>query len=633
MKFVNIMGPTDDIVRVKEQYLSKYEIQIEDAVKEMGATNKDITFFSEANPLAAPLKEIERIARTVRADADSPAKDMTPDESLALIGDIKARAEDFENRRALLQSRRNHLEELARELLPFSELDFPIEKLYNFSFIEYRFGRIPISGYKTFETYLYSNAAMLFAKIHTDAEYVWGVYFVPTTMHEKVDAIFASLYFERVELSEELHGKPQVAFRNTRGEIAALDAEINSLRQEEAEALGARREEIAGALRTIGERYAFNEMQKLVAKTRDGFYIIVGWTTAADAAKLSAEAALDDNITVIVKDESPNIKSKPPTKLSNFALFRPFEFYVMMYGLPSYNEIDPTPFFALTYTILFGMMFGDLGQGILLSAAGLLMYRARRMPVGKILAVVGLSSAVFGLLFGSVFGYEDIIEPLWISPLKSTDNIMLILVVAVGFGMVMNVSAMVIQMLNAAKRKDYGSLLFSPNGVSGVLFYVFVITLALSVYLGRDVFPAGIAALGVGLPLLFIAVREPLSNMLAKRRKLIHGSAGSFLLETTFELAEVLLSFFTNTLSFVRVGALALCHAGMMGVVTYLAHVERGSPGNIAVMIAGNLIVMCLEALLVSIQTLRLQYYEMFSRFYGGAGKAFKAFKPNSDDK
>jgi len=128
------------------------------------------------------------------------------------------------------------------------------------------------------------------------------------------------------------------------------------------------------------------------------------------------------------------------------------------------------------------------------------------------------------------------------------------------------------------------------------------------------------------VPLLVIACKEPLTNKLNKKKELIEGGKGMFVVQAFFEMFEVLLSYFSNTLSFVRIGAFAVSHAAMMQVVMMLAGAENGGTPNIIVVIIGNLIVLGMEGLIVGIQGLRLQYYEFFSRFYKGDGREFKPY-------
>ena len=173
---------------------------------------------------------------------------------------------------------------------------------------------------------------------------------------------------------------------------------------------------------------------------------------------------------------------------------------------------------------------------------------------------------------------------------------------------------------------DVGRLLFSPSGVSGIVCYGCAV-LCIALYATGHALPAtGILLAAIGLPLLAIMLKEPLSNLLEHKKQIFpEESRGMFFVEAFVELFDVVLSYATNSISFVRVGAFALSHAGMMGVVMTLAGYESGSP-NYLVVILGNILVTGLEGLVVGIQVLRLEYYEMFSRFYKGSGRPFHSF-------
>ena len=168
------------------------------------------------------------------------------------------------------------------------------------------------------------------------------------------------------------------------------------------------------------------------------------------------------------------------------------------------------------------------------------------------------------------------------------------------------------------------------SGVAGILCYGCAV-LCIVLYAFEKPVPAtGILAVFVGVPLIAILLKEPLTNLLERKKKLFPEgeSKAMFFVESLVELFDVVLSYATNSISFVRVGAFALSHAGMMGVVLTLAGYESGSP-NWIVVVLGNIVVTGLEGLVVGIQALRLEYYEMFSRFYQGTGKPFVAFSGN----
>jgi V/A-type H+-transporting ATPase subunit I len=268
-------------------------------------------------------------------------------------------------------------------------------------------------------------------------------------------------------------------------------------------------------------------------------------------------------------------------------------------------------------------MFGDVGQGLCLVLGGALLYKIKKMSIAAIISLAGVFSTIFGFLYGSVFGFEDIIKPIWLSPMH---NVMTVLITAVAFGMMLIIISMIINIINGIREKKFGKVLFDTNGVSGLLFYGLAITCVALVFTGHALPATILLVIFFALPLLLIFFKEPLTHFIEKKSKIFPEHKAMFFVEATFEMFEVLLSYVTNTISFLRVGAFALSHAAMMGVVMLLAGAESGNP-NIFILIFGNVFVAAMEGLIVGIQVLRLEYYEMFSRFYRGTGKEFKPYK------
>jgi V/A-type H+-transporting ATPase subunit I len=200
---------------------------------------------------------------------------------------------------------------------------------------------------------------------------------------------------------------------------------------------------------------------------------------------------------------------------------------------------------------------------------------------------------------------------------------------AVALGMVCIVIVMLVNIINGIKQKNYKKILFDYNGAAGLLLYVGVIaTLILLFNIGGSLFTLPFVIVFFIIPLVLIFLREPLGNLVARKKDWMPKNVGEYALENFFELLEILLSFVTNTISFIRVGAFALSHTGMMMVVFILAQGASGNQ-NMAVVIIGNIVVIGLEGLLVGIQVLRLHYFEFFSRFYDGEGREFTPVKIN----
>lgn len=368
-------------------------------------------------------------------------------------------------------------------------------------------------------------------------------------------------------------------------------------------------------------------------------FIIVGWVPAENKKQIKKRLKKIRSVELDFADAKEEIDKRPPVKLKNCFLAKPFEFYTDMYGVPNYNEIDPTLFIAITYTIIFGIMFADIGQGICLSVVGMLMWKLKGMKIGRILTPCGISSVVFGTIFGSLFGFEHVLDPLYFAmgfkekPIEvmTSKSIIVILLAAVAIGVLLVITAMCLNVYSSIKQGHIGRALFSANGVAGIVFYsalVFGMVAELMFNLHILTLPYILGL--IVLPFLLIFFEEPLDGLIAKSPDWKPESWAGFIMEHIIESIMVLLEYVTNTVSFLRVGAFVLVHAGMMMVVFVLAD-TAGPVAYWPIVVFGNAFVMVLEALLVSIQVLRLEYYEMFSRFYSGEGRAFEPVRIIND--
>lgn len=628
MQFLTITGPKDDIDRVMELYLSKYEIHLENALTELSSVH-DLKPFVELNPYKDALVKAESLKEKLAGSQRISTANMSVEEAQSLVDKAYHSIEGLTAEIKEINAKKDDFAKELATIEPFRMLDYDLNKILSFKFVKFRFGKISHEYYNKFSNYVYENLNTVFIECDRDENYVWGVYFVPASSSCKVDAVFTSLHFDRIYIPDEYEGTPEQIYQT----LLSKQKELRMERKKITDSIRACLADIAPELSLAYvklEEFSNNfEIRKLAActkGTRQGivFYILCGWMTKRDAKQFTAEINQDPNVYCLCEEEHDSVCSKPPTKLKNPKIFKPFELFIQMYGLPAYNEMDPTIFVALTYTLIFGIMFGDAGQGLLLMIGGFLLYKIKKMNLAAIISVAGVWSTVFGLLYGSVFGFEDVMEAVWRRPM---DDIMTTLIMAIGFGIFLILVAMILNIINGIRSKNVEKIFFDASGIAGFICYGSVVGCVALYFFGYAIPGTIVLAILVGVPLLCIFLKEPLSNWIEKKKHIFpQGSKVMFFVENLVELFDVVLSYATNTISFVRVGAFALSHAGMMGVVLSLAHVESGKP-NILVIIFGNLVVMVLEGLVVGIQVLRLEYYEMFSRFYRGTGKAFKPFK------
>lgn len=634
MKFLSITGPKADIDRVVDTYLSRYEIHLENALSEL-KTVRDLRPYIETNPYKEELLKAQAMMESYHELLPGGSeRRVSLETALETVRSLDSKLSELTEQKNELLAQRAALQESMDKVVPFSGLNYDVRRILGFQYIKFRFGRISREYYEKFSAYVYDTIDTILFKCKEDAQYIWIVYFVPEKLEDKIDAIYASMHFERMFLPDEYDGTPTQAGHNLEDQIRELEAKILQVDQDIVAAINSRKDDLIASYQRISTFSTNFDVRKLAACTKHDdhtFYILCGWMTEQDARSFQKEIENDDNTFCIIEDDHANIMSKPPTKMKNPGLFKPFELYAEMYGLPSYNEIDPTILIGLTYSFLFGFMFGDAGQGLCLLIGGFLLYRFKKVRLAGIISCCGVFSTIFGLLFGSVFGFEDLIPAMWLRPSEAMTNLPFIgklntvFVVAVGLGMLIILMCMVLNIVNSLRSHDTEKVYFDTNGVAGLVFY-FALACTIVLYMSGKALPATVILVVMFVvPLFVMFFKEPLTAIVEKKAEKIEGGVGMFITQGLFELFEVLLSYFSNTLSFVRVGAFAVSHAAMMQVVLMLAGAEAGSP-NWAVVIGGNLFVCGMEGLIVGIQVLRLEYYELFSRFYRGSGRAFKPY-------
>lgn len=526
------------------------------------------------------------------------------------------------------------------QLRHFCGLDIQLSEIFDCEYIKVRFGRLPRASYERLRFYK-DNPYIMLLPCQSDDHYVWGAYFAPIENMPEVDRIFQSLMWERLHLPDAT-GTPSEECAIMEQRVTQLNAQAAQAEREVSAVWEQHREQCSLLYRLLERRKDGFELRRNVARYKNGDeFFLAGWITAADAADMEQRMAAIEGIECKIEKPDTAEGHAPPVRLRNRGFAKPFEYYVSMYGLPEYGETDPTPFVAFTYFLLFGMMFADLGQGLVLSLVGwLFMWKLKKMELGRIIAVCGFSSAFFGVLLGSVFGFEHWLDGFWLwvqsktgiplnhnKPINVEDSavVNVLIYATIGIGAVLVVCAMLMNIYSCLRRRRWGPALLGQNGVAGLVFYCSLIYIVLNLLiLGGSMPGAWFIICCLVLPLILIYLQEPLGELLEGKEHWLPESITDFLMQSFFELFEVLLSYLSNTLSFVRVGAFILVHYGMMTVVFTIANFcPEGSAGYIIIVAIGNGIIMVLEGLLVGIQALRLEYYEMFSRFYSGSGRPF----------
>ena len=384
-------------------------------------------------------------------------------------------------------------------------------------------------------------------------------------------------------------------------------------------------------------------------------YRITGWIPAVEADRIISEL---ENITekrIAVRKYEPeevpsviNGKEKVPVELKHGKFVSSFKRMVFSYGSPVYGSIDPTPFVALFFTILFGIMFGDAGQGLVFLLMGILM-GLKVIKVGNwnkfapIFIAIGCTSMIMGILTGEFFANETLLIPvarfftglfgeprdhiLHMMPNSNPESILNMFKffgfsVAVGF--VINSTGVILNIFNNILRKRIGKALFGKNGLCGAVFFWGVVILVLRVLLLKHSV-SKVDVIIIASALFGAAFGEPFERLLDGERPVFENGFGAAFIGGIVELIEVVIGYLSNTVSLLRVGAFALAHAVLGYIISKMCEIAPG-PASLVILIIGNGIVVVLEGMIVAIQVIRLQYYEFFSKFFNETGREFTPY-------
>ncbi len=525
----------------------------------------------------------------------------------------------------------DQLQSILNQLEPVADIDLDISALRNPHFLFSMLGSMPAANMERLQTSLF-RVPFVFLPLRQDNQnaVVWLV--GAKNNADILERAARSAYLNPLILPDVYHGTPAAIITSLKKNIEDSQKVIEAQKSEIAHLRKTYQKQIQSLLWEVRSSRMLTD-----AITRYGrlqyTYVVVGWAISAGVEDLrqrikqvSKEAMLE---AYPAKRDGDN--QNVPVYLQHAKALLPFQSLVTTYARPRYGELDPTWLIVITFPLLYGAMFGDLGQGLVLALLGWLIasrkVKALRSMagLGGLIMACGLVAAVFGVLYGSVFGFEEGVHPLWMRP---TDNIITILVIAIGAGLVILSIGFLLGIYNAWRMKEWGKMLFDHNGIAGLVLYWSILGLAGSV---TGILPIPSIVFVVLLVLSGIAIMfaEVFKNLLEGHRPLIEGGIGTYLIQAFFELFEALITYLSNSLSYVRVGAFAVAHGGLSSAILILATLVSADKGigYWIVVLIGNIFIIGFEGLIVGIQTMRLSYYEFFSKFFTGGGARFEPLK------
>lgn len=619
MKLLSITGKDTDLEKFLAKNIINLDIQIEDA-KKVYKKGWKLEYFSYDYTVKEYIKKCEKVLDELQIEKDD---DYWSYNIINSVNEIKEKIDNINNQytehinKIVDLEKENELMQKNYDIIKnLVSVDSKIENLYNLKYMKFRYGTVPTKNLEEINRKI-DNTDAIYFELKREEEYTWILYLTTEEFLGKVDSFFNVQDFERIWLPKEASGTPEEFInqieKNIKENLTKIDKEKEELRNLRIDA----KEILIGAYKQLLLYENVNILKKYIVHDQNGTFYIVLWVSKDNVENIKSILSNYKNVDYDIFDDDEDIQA--PTKLKNIKIFRPFETLIKMYGVPNSKEIDPTGLVALTAFIMFGFMFGDVGHGLVIFILGLILAK-RKASLGPVLAIGGISSIIFGVLYGSVFGKEDIIKPILISPM---DNIQTMLISGIAVGSIFILIAMIFNIINGIKNKDLQKCLFDKNGISGFLLYGLILAdVAVYFLKGQMLIPINVIVIVSIILILLILFGDTISSKLEKKKE----QAKTPMVEKIFEIIEMTLSFASNTISFLRLAAFAINHVGLCMAVYLLADMSSGV-GNIAIAIIGNIVVIALEGLIVGIQVLRLEYYELFSRFYEGNGREFKSIK------
>jgi len=443
----------------------------------------------------------------------------------------------------------------------------------------------------------------------------------PKENKEKLDDVLTRVGFQEFDMPQGLDPDPKTArlgvengIRQKLKDSVALELRLRTMSDELSE-------------RTDYVKF-LREATTAVSRT-GGLSVSQGWVAEDSVEKLRERVASATSGSYYLQVENPRRGEQTPVLLPKRGrILKGFELLTSVRGMPASNELDPTVVFAFLFPIMYGMMFGDIGDGLVILVLGLVFYRSKSTHIGisaralkslgTIMVVSGISAIGFGFLYGSVFLTKTPFGPLLFEPVTSFGAIV---EVALGFGVIQVIISLVLSISNSLRRREWREAVFSGKGMLGLVYYLVGIVLAIRLIQGGlalSLFaaPENFLLTNVALVCLLLILLSPILRHIGTEELAV----GKDIIEGFSELLEVFISFLTNSLSYLRLAAFALAHGIFAGFAADLG----GTIGLAASLVSVNTLIILVDGFAAGIQSVRLLYYEFSTRFFAASGQRFK---------
>ncbi len=594
----------------------------------------------------------------------APSRPSEADLNSRTAVDIKKENEHLDKMESERNSVRERQRTIQQEILKLEDIKRQVE-LYGLgisdvtlpakhSFISMQIGKLPIQNVRQLESDL-KDLPSVNIPMGQEDDMAHHLVISMKRDSEQINKILGKVGWTRVELPGELKAVKKDVSKE-------ISSKLDKLTEEQRKVENQVNELVKKEEKYLTDLWTNLRVSELFLKVQDNFksssrtVIFTGWLPSSRKEKLTRTIRKACGDRCYLEWNEPESKGvighEVPVRFNNPKALAPFQMLVRNFGIPKYGTIDPTPFVMPIYLVMFGLMFADVGQGLVLAALGFLgVHFLKEKPdkqglrdLSWLVIWCGCSSIFFGALFGSYFGFE-LLPPIWFnfhgvvtghaSGSAMVGDVFDILAITIYFGITVILLGLIFNWVNIVREKRWMELVFDKGGILGGWIYAGGIYIA-SYMVSHDYkgLPSGTVLFGlVGLPALLLFIKEPyhyIKHRAGEKSNPVM-AVMNFLMEWIVELLEIFSGYLSNTLSFMRVAGLGIAHVSLMISFFTLAGMTSGI-GSIIILILGNMLVIVLEGLSAGIQALRLNYYEFFTKFFHGTGKLYAPISLSSKD-
>jgi V/A-type H+-transporting ATPase subunit I len=643
MTSTSIICVRRDVESVLEALSSFGEFHVEQAAETSGGTDYNQSIQNAEEPLAnvnsltkqlitekPSFTDMFRLTRPTKIQATAENWQALRESTSQQISALKKKVEALSTSLSSIQEKNAQLNHLKNMLTTMDIMGADLAAMEELKLIHIDIASVPHKNLRQLEVAL-SGLPVILHRCYLTKEVDFVCLATPSKHRSDIERILKTHHSEIFQVPENLPQDIAVALKEVNKRLKETAQEekqvVYSLKK-----IGTENRRQLTSWREISENIlAMLRAEKKILQS-ERLATVKGFVPKKKFHALTEKVLVALNEKALVLENEP--PADPPTMVRHNRFVRPFEEITKLYGIPHYDEIDPTSLIAITFPLIFGLMFGDIGHGLLLLVGGLtlgtLIKKGQAIKnVCWILAACGVGAIIAGVLFGEFFGIQ-LFAPVWFSPF---DNVLMFLIFSLLVGVIQIVSGLVLEMVNFLFKRNVTDAILTS--VPKIAFYVGGVYLIAAYQLDLAAWFKGPIFL-VLIPFFVLVFGKTIFSASTRLswRSVEIPSEQPTLGQRIFESGDLVTRLLSNTISYTRILALLMAHwalilvvytvAGLIGSASILGLVLSG-----IVIVAGNIFVIALEGLIVFIHTLRLHFYEWFSKFYMGTGTEFTPFRQN----